>query len=75
MNTPAHLAILTSKRPIRYMNLIKIPFTIKHLPKLKQKGYNTKRPKASFIKTRKKANSSTYSYQLASMFVSLPGMV
>lgn len=73
MNTPAYLAILSSKRPIQYWNLIKRPFTIMHLPKLKQKVYNRKRPKASLIKTRmttKRANSSTYSYQLASIFVS-----
>lgn len=79
MNTPAYLAILTSKRPIQYMNIIRRPFTIKHLPKLIQKVYNRKRPKASFIKyrmTTKGANSSTYSYQLANIFVSLhvPGM-
>lgn len=52
MNTPAYLAILTSKRPIQYMNIIRRPFTIKHLPKLIQKVYNRKRPKASFIKQR-----------------------
>lgn len=52
MNTPAYLAILMSKRPIQYMNLIRRPFTIKHVPKLIQKVYNRKRPKASFIKTR-----------------------
>lgn len=45
MNTPAYLAILTSKRPIQYMNLIRRPFTIKHLPKLIHKVYNRKRPK------------------------------
>lgn len=72
MNTPAYLAILTSKRPIQYTNLIKRPFTITHLPK--QNVYNRKRPKASFIKTRmttKTANLSTYSYQLANILCQL----
>lgn len=68
-------AIWTSKRPIQYTNLRR-PFTIKHLTK--QNVYNRKRPKASFLKTRmttKRAKSSTYSYQLGSIFVSLSGMV
>lgn len=72
MNTPAYLAILTSKRPIQYMNLIRRPFTIKHLPK--QNVYNRKRPKASFLKNRmttKRANLSTYSYQLAGILCQL----
>lgn len=72
MNTPAYLAILTSKRPIQYKNLIGRPFTIKHLPK--QNVYNRKRPKASFLKNRmttKRANLSTYSYQLASILCQL----